>query len=60
MVRHLRLFTRKVNQLAPLPHSFNIKNAQDLLKDLKNIPMLPNCNLASLDIPNLYSNIPVK
>jgi hypothetical protein len=50
-----KLFTRKVNQLAPLPHSLNIKNAQDLLKDLENNPTLPHHNLASLDFTNLYS-----
>jgi len=49
-----------VNQLAPLPHYFNITNAYDLLKDLRDTPMLPHYNLASLDLTNLYSNIPVK
>jgi len=55
-----KLFTKKVSQLAPLPHTFNIKNAQDLLNDLENTPMLPHYNLASLDITNLYTNIPIK
>jgi len=55
-----KLFTEKVSQLAPLPHSFNVKNTQDLLKNLVDFPMLPQYNLASLDITNLYSNIPVK
>jgi hypothetical protein len=49
-----------VSQLAPLPHFFNIKNTQDLLKNLEDTPMLRHYNLASLDITNLYSNIPVK
>ena len=58
-----KLFTEKVNQLASLPHSFNIfniKNTQDLLKNLEDTPMLPHYNLASLDITKLYYNIPVK
>ena len=55
-----KLFTEKVTQLAPLPHSFNIKNTHDLLKNLVDFPMLPHYNLASLDVTNLYSNIPVK
>ena len=55
-----KLFTEKVTQLAPLPHSFNIKNKHDLLKKLVDFPMLPHYNLASLDVTNLYSNIPVK
>jgi len=49
-----------VNQLAPLPHAFNLKNAQVLPHDLENTPMLPHYKLASLDITNLYTNIPVK
>jgi hypothetical protein len=54
-----RLFTDKINHLAPLPHSFNIKNTHELLRNLEDTPMLPHYNLASLDITNLYSNIPV-
>jgi hypothetical protein len=54
------LFTDKINHLAPLPNSFNLKNSQDLLKNLEATPMLPHYTLASLDITNLYSNIPVK
>jgi hypothetical protein len=55
-----KLFTKKVNQLAPLPHSFNIKNTQDLLNDPENTPILPHYNLASLDVTNLHTNISVK
>jgi hypothetical protein len=55
-----KLFTKKVNQLVPLPHSFNTKNTQDLLNDRENTPILPHHNLASLDVTNLYTNIPVK
>ena len=55
-----KLFTGKVSQLAPLPHSFNIKNTQGLLKNLEDTTMLPHYNLASLDITDLYSNILVK
>jgi ankyrin repeat protein len=54
-----RLFTKKINQLTPLPHAFNIRNTQDLIQNLKDTPMLPHYTLASLDITNLYSNIPV-
>jgi len=49
-----------VSQLASLSHSFNIKKSQDLLKNFVDTPVLPHYNLASLDITNLYSNIPVK
>jgi hypothetical protein len=51
---------QKINQLTPLPYSFNIKkNTKDLIQDLKGTPILPHFTLASLDITNMYSNIPV-
>jgi len=55
-----RLFTDKINHLAPLPNFLNLKNSQDLLKNLEATPMLPHYTLASLDIASLYTNIPVK
>ena len=55
-----RLFTDKIIHLVPPPNSVNIKNTQDLLKILDDTPVLPHYALSSLDITNLYSNIPVK
>jgi hypothetical protein len=46
--------------MAPLPNTHNLNNTMDLLKKLKNAPVLPHFALASLDITNLYTNIPVK
>jgi len=54
------LFTRKIKWLAPLPNTHNISNTTDLINKLKDTPTLPHCGLASLDIANLYTNIPVK
>jgi hypothetical protein len=54
------LFTDKINHLAPLPNSLNLKNSQDLLKNLEGTPMHPHYTLASLDIASLYTYIPVK
>ena len=54
------LFTDKINRLVPPPNSFNIKNTQDLLKNLDDTPVLPHYTLALLDITNFYYNIPVK
>jgi len=54
-----KLFTEKIHHIALLPSAFNIKNTQDLLHKLKDTPLFPNHSLASLDITNLYSNIPV-
>jgi hypothetical protein len=55
-----RLFVDKVNHIPPLPHAFKLKNTQDLLKNINETPMKPHYTLASLDITNMYSNIPVK
>jgi hypothetical protein len=46
--------------MAPLPNTHNLENTTDLLKKLENTPILPHFTLASLDISNLYTNIPVK
>jgi hypothetical protein len=55
-----KIFTNKLNQLSPLPNAFNIKNTNNLLTNLANTPLKPHYALASLDIKNLYTNIPVK
>jgi hypothetical protein len=45
--------------MAPLLNTFNIRNSTDLLRNLQDTPMQPHYKLASLDIANLYSNIPI-
>ena len=50
-----KLFPHKINLLTPL----NTKNTKDLIQDLKDTPILPHFTFASLDITNMYSNIPV-
>jgi len=55
----VRLFTQKIRQLAPLPNTYNLENTTEFLTKLKNNPVLPQFNMASLDITNLYTNIPV-
>jgi hypothetical protein len=54
-----KLFTSKINHLAPLPHAFNMKNTHDLIRNLNDTPVLPHYTLASLDLTHLYSNMPV-
>jgi len=53
-----RLFTQKIKQLAPLPNRHNSDNTRDVIKKLNDIPALPHFTLASLDITNIYTNIP--
>jgi len=39
--RFSRLFTQKINNIAPLPNTFNLKNTTDLLQKLQETPMAP-------------------
>jgi hypothetical protein len=55
-----KLFTNKIHRIAPLPNAFNVKNTKELIQNLKDTPWLPHFTFASLDIKNLYPNIPVK
>jgi hypothetical protein len=55
-----RSFSQKIRQLAPLPNTYNIENTRDLIDKLIHTPISPNVRFASLDITNLYTNIPVK
>jgi hypothetical protein len=54
-----RLFTLKVKQIASLPHSFDVRNTTELICELQQTLLTPTSNFASLDITNLYSNIPM-
>jgi hypothetical protein len=53
-------FTQSINQLTPLPYSFNIKSTTQITQNLKETPILPIYKFASLDISNMYSNIPIR
>jgi len=44
----------------PLPCGFNVKNSIRLIEDLENTPIGDNTKFASLDIANMYSNVPTK
>ena len=54
-----KLFTQKVGHLAPLPNAFNVEDSKDLIHKLNHTPILPHFHLASLDITNKYTNIPI-
>jgi hypothetical protein len=53
-----KLSTHKISQLIPLPYTFNLKNTTQLIQAFKETPLLPNYKFASLDIANMYLNIP--
>ena len=52
------LLTCEIKRLAP-PPTIYISNTTDPVNKLKDTPTLPHYGLASLDIPNFYTNIPV-
>jgi hypothetical protein len=54
-----RHFTSKITQFAQLLNTFNIKNTTKLIQELQTTPITPTSNFASLEITNMYSNIPV-
>jgi hypothetical protein len=54
-----RLLSQKNRQLAPLPNRSNLESTTDLIKTLKDTPVLPQFTVASLDITNPFTNIPV-
>jgi hypothetical protein len=53
-----RLLTTKIRQFALLPYAFNVKNSTELIRELKQTPITPTTMFASLDITDMYSNIP--
>ena len=53
-----KLFTQTMSRLNPLLYTYNIMNSMHLIQSLTNTPILPSYKFASLDITNMYSNIP--
>jgi hypothetical protein len=52
--------TKNLKQLAPLPYSHHLQKTTVLISKLKDIQICPHHSIASLDIANLYTNIPIK
>jgi len=53
-----KMLTKKLLIYIPLPYTHNVKNITHLINDLKEIPYNHNLRPASLDIANMYTNIP--
>jgi hypothetical protein len=53
-----KLFTQTISLLAPIPYTYNVTNSKHLIRSLTNTPILPSYKFTSLDITNMYSNIP--
>ena len=55
-----KLLAHTIQEHTPLPYTFNISNTTQLIHQLKETPITPTTRFASLDITNMYSNIPTK
>jgi hypothetical protein len=55
-----KLLARKMKTYIPLPYTFNVKNTVHLMNELTDLPYDRNIKFASLDISNMYSNVPIK
>jgi hypothetical protein len=53
-----KTFTQLLQLHIPLPYAFNVKNSAHLINDIAGNPHDPNLRMASLDINNMYTNIP--
>jgi len=55
-----KMFTGILKSYIPLPNIYNVQNSVQLMRDLSDIPFVPGRKLASLDISDLYTNIPTE
>jgi hypothetical protein len=55
-----KLLSHTIQEYTLLPYTFNISNTTQLIHQLKQTPITPTTRFASLDITNMYSNIPTK
>ena len=53
------LLTHEIKRLAPPPYTYNVNNTTGLINELRNTQIYPHYSFSSLDISNLYTNIPV-
>ena len=50
---------KKPQQLLNLPNTYNIKNTQEIAEDLRNIRIKETNRIITLDIKDLYVNLPI-
>ena len=46
--------TNTLKTYIPLPNAFNVQNSLQLMRDISEIPLVPELKLASLDISDMY------
>lgn len=57
IARHLN---RKLRDLLPLPNTYNVKNSQEIAEKIVNIRINEHMKLITLDIKDLYVNVPTQ
>ena len=55
-----KFLNRKLCNLLDLPHTYNIKNSQELAEELIKIQVDKNTRLITYDIKDLYVNLPIQ
>jgi len=55
-----KMFTDMLKSYIPLPNVYNVHNSIQLMRDLSEIPLVSSLKIASLDISDMYTNIPTK
>jgi hypothetical protein len=53
------MISKKFEMYIPLPYTFNIKNSVHLMNDLLEIPYDQELKIATFNITNTYSNVPM-
>jgi len=53
-------FAKVLKEYIAFPNIYNVPNLVHLMKELADIPYVPDLRLASLGISNMFSNIPIK
>jgi len=55
-----KMLTDVLKTHLPMPNVYNVQNSIQLMSDISQMPFAPELKLASLDISNMYTNIPTK
>jgi hypothetical protein len=55
-----KMFTNTLKTNIPLPYTYNVLNSIQVMKDLADISCVPGLKIASLNISNMHTNIPIK
>jgi hypothetical protein len=55
-----KYLNKKLNSLINLPHTYTTKNAQEVAEELKTIHIYEHMKIITLDIKDLYVNLPIQ